>query len=194
MDYETIDKEEMKVTVKNLLARTEKGSIAWECDEYFPAGFLMGDKYEEASKNHISHMGTFSCQLPGFRYELEIHEYVTADKAAFGSLGPKLSVYDENENLLHVAEVSIDEESPEDEYGFIPLCDAIFRRSDEWLSEDFFTYMDMRSFYPEKDITAKHREQPLCKLMERLMNERRVEDFHKMVLDKKFRERLLDTL
>ena len=190
MGADNIYDEEMKLAVNNLLALTEKGTVMWECDEYLPASFMLRDELEDTSTDHITHMVTCSCQVPGRCFELEIDEHIEFDETESGLLGAKLSIFDEDENLLSQAEASMEEDT-EDEYGFVPLCDAIFRRSGEWLKPDFFKYMDERSFYPQKGVTKKHREHPLCRLMERLMNERRIEDFHKMILDRPFREQLL---
>lgn len=194
MKVENIHDDETRFTVANLAAQTEKGAVTWECEEYLPAGFLLGDKWDD-EKDRISHMGTFVYQASSRRYVLEIFACIDIDKSCYGSLDPKLSIYDRVDTLLSIAEADIHEENPEDEYGFIPLCDAIFKRSGEWLEADFFgRYGEELPFYKQKGITKKHREQPLCRLMERLMNERRVEDFHRMILDRPYREQLLNEL
>jgi len=120
-------------------------------------------------------------------------ESINVDNFCRGSINPKLSVYDKNDDLLSMIEVLIDEENPEDEYGFIPLCDAVFKKSADWLEADFFDrYGEKLRFYNEQGVTAKHRGHALCRLMEQLMNERRVEDFHKIILNRSYRDSLID--
>lgn len=188
--------EEVKRIIQNLCEKTQNGSISWECDEYNPASFLLGDEYGEGDERKpcVSHIVTLVYEPSGgARYILEIGGSIQIDKNAPGSLHPKLSVYDADETLLYQEETVIDE-GEADDFGFIPLCGAVFERAGEWLNEDSFTYVDDRHFYPQKGVTKKHRATPLCRLMEQLMNERRIGDFHRIIMDRPYRERLISEL
>lgn len=191
MGAENVFTDEVRFTVDNLTSQMKKGTVSWDCEEYIPASFMLGDKIDNENNHTIVHMGVFSCKIPSRIYKLEIYESIAVNKTCFGLIAPKLSVYDGNNNLLTIAEGSIEEENPVDEYGFLPLCDAIFELTNEWLKSNFFDYYGAcLPFFQEKGITKKHKEHPMCRLMVVLMNERRVKDFHRMVLDRAFREQL----
>ena len=199
------DPEEIKLVIKNLCAKTQLGTITWDCVDYKPASLILGYEYEDDgdTKNYISDLAEFVFEPPGYRYELGISGSIKVDKVCAGYVNPKLDVYQQDGVYLYGEEAIIDEavasrdkdetdtSFQEDEFGFLSLCDSIFQRANEWLKDDFFLYMDNRYFYPMKGITKQHREHPLCRLMVKLMNERRVGDFHKMIMDRPYREQLL---
>jgi len=192
----TFNDEEVKRIIQNLCDKTQNGNIFWVCDEYNPASFLLGDKYGEGDERKpcVSHIVTLVyAPAGGSQYILEISGSIQIDKNAPGCLHPKLSVYDADKTLLYLEETVIDEGGG-DEFGFMPLCDAVFERAGEWLNGDSFAYVDDRHFYPEKGVTKKHRAFPLCQLMEQLMNERRVCDFHRIIMDRMYREQLISEL
>ena len=202
------DPEEIKLAIKYLCTKTQQGTITWNCVDYNPASFMLGYEYEDDgdTKNYISHIAEFIFEPPGYRYKLGISGSIKVDKVCAGCINPKLDVYQQDGVYLYGEEAIIDEavagseddetdtSFQEDEYGFLPLCDSIFQRANEWLKDDFFLYMDNSTFFPMKGTTKKHREHPICRLMVKLMNERRVGDFHKMIMDRPYREQLLTEL
>jgi len=189
------DKEELKNTIQSLCSQTRNRAAVWECVEYFPAAFHLGDEYGEGEekKNYIVHVASFEYTAQGVRYAFGITEDITMGKGNAGCTGIRFYVYETNGETLCGMDEVIDA-ADEDEYGFLPLCDAVYERAGEWLKDDFFEYMDERYFYPMIGTTAKHKRQPLCRLMEKLMNERRAGDFHKMVMDMEYRNKLLNEL
>jgi hypothetical protein len=191
MTADAIHSDEEQFLVKSLLTQTQKGKIVWECEEYLPASFMLGDK-ESDSKDYIMHMVTFIYETKDRRYVLDISESIETETGIV-CVHPILYVYDDQDNLMEQIEDVIDEpKKMEDKYGFLPLCDLMFVKADDWLDDYYFDrYGNTLPFYMQKGITKKHREQPLCRLMERLMNKRQVKDFHKMIMDAPFREQLL---
>lgn len=164
MDIKSIydDVEEVKLVIHSLLTQTEEGKIVWVCDEYEPASLLAG-RDNLAQGECIIHMGTFSHQTPMRCFKLEITETIEFNSVEAGLLSPKLSIYDVGNTLLFETETNIlnDKEDKADEYGFIPLCNAIFKRSKEWLRPKFFQYMNDLYFFPSIGITRKQKNHPL---------------------------------
>jgi hypothetical protein len=189
------DADEIKYMIETLCGKTQKGAVIWKCEEYLPASFLLGSKYGEGDerKSSVSQSATFVCAPPGFKFVLEVFESITVSKNPVGIISPKLEAYDPDANMMFSKEVII-ETADSDEFGLLPLSDAVFERADEWLEDEYFMYMDDRYFYPETGVTKKHKLQPLCRIMESLMRNRNVNDFHKMILNAQFRAQLLSEL
>lgn len=194
--YQEIDKETMELLLGSLAGRTLSGKQKWERLDYKPISF-MREEEEAENDAFISQMFELETEFNGRRYALEMMEQInfpsgkgdisvmlTFDGDRWGKYDFALSFderYDENgpERLKEVFADSV----------IVKLMDAIVPVFEGTEAESWgFSYA---RYYNQIGIEPRWKRMPLVRLGEKLMEEKRMMDFHRMVLDTDYREELL---
>lgn len=194
--YEEIDKETMELLLGSLAERTLSGKQKWEELDYNPISFMQEEEDAE-NDAFISQMFEMETDFNGRRYELEVMEQIdlpsgkgnlsgtlTFDGDKWGKYDFSLSFderYDENgpERLKEVFADSV----------IVRLMDAVvtvFEGTDA--TSQGFSYA---RYYNQTGIEQRWQRMPLVKLGEKLMAEKRMKDFHRIILDMDYREKLM---
>lgn len=194
--YEEIDKETIELLLDSLTSRTLTGKQEWKELGYKPISFMQEDEDAE-NDAFISQLFEMETEFNGRRYVLEIMEQIvfpsgrgdisgtlTFDGGSWGKYDFALSFderYDEN-GPERLREVFADS-------AIVKLMDAVITVFEGMEAENQgFSYA---RYYNQKGIEPKWRRMPLVKIGEKLMEEKRMKDFHRMILDMDYREKLL---
>lgn len=196
--YEEIYQENMEMLLDSLAERTLSGKQEWVELQYYPIGFVQDDDSDEREA-YISHMFELKTEFNGRKYYLELAENISLPSQKgdiFGSI-----VYETNEG-----ERKLDFGLPVDFDGYgenliknqntgaviAELANAVvavFKGTD---AEEFgFSYA---RYFNQSDIKRKWRKDNLVKLGEKLMIEKRMDDFHRAVLETEYWEKLLSEI
>lgn len=191
-------REEEKETLKRIAKLTELGKIKWDCVEYNPLCFMNEDKVEKTSA-YLSQMFTMTTQFNGMPYELEIAEYITIP-AGKGDITLTLTRDDADDFLKIDSMLSGDVDGYEncspDEIGAKYKDDPVMRLAealvpsivDTEVVQDTFEWA---RFINENGISDKLLNHPVVRLAERLFNEHRLLDYHRILFDIPYREKLV---
>lgn len=196
--YEEIYQENMELLLRSLTERTLSGKQEWVELQYYPIGFVQDDDSDEREA-YISQMFELESEFNGRKYYLDLAENISFPSKKGDILGSITYETDEGERKYDfglLADI--------DEYGknsiknqnaravIIELANAVvavFKGTD---AEEFgFSYA---RYFNQSDIKRKWRKDKLVKLGEKLMTEKRLDDFHKIVLEVKYREELLNNI
>lgn len=190
--------EEQMELLKRIARLTEQGKIEWKCVEYNPLSFMNEDKIEETSA-YLCQMFRLTANIDGLPYELEIAEYITVpdgkgDVAVTltrdveddfmkvdAILSGHLEIYDDC-SAEEIAETFKDDPTIIISAVLVPqIVDSdVVKDSFEWAR-----------FINEKGISAELLNDPLTLLVEKLFNEQRILDYHRIVFDLSYRKKLL---
>ncbi len=192
--YEEIDKETMELLIGSLADRTLSGKQKWEELDYKPISFVREDAEDGA---FVSQMFKMRTEFNGRRYELEVMEQInlpsgkgdisgmlTFDGDSWGKYDFALSFdeqYDENgpERLKEVFTDSV----------IVKMMDAVVQVFEGTEAEsEGFSYA---RYYNQTGIEPRWKRMPLVRAGEKLMQEKRMKDFHRMILDADYREEFL---
>lgn len=191
-------REEQKETLERIAKLTELGKVKWECVEYNPLCFMDEDKVDESSA-YLSQMFTLTAEIGGMPYELEMAEYITIPDGK-GDITLTLT-RDDTDNFMKIDSMlsgvmdGYDNCSPSEigaKYRDNPvmrlnkaIVPAVVKT--EVVQETF----EWARFINETGISDELLAHPLVRLAEKLFNERRVLDYHKILFDIPYREKLL---
>ncbi len=196
--YEEIYRENMELLLRSLTERTLSGKQEWAELQYYPIGFVQDDDSDEREA-YISQMFELETEFNGRKYYLDFAENISFPSKKgdiFGSITYETDEGERKYDFGLLADI--------DGYGknsiknqnaravIIELANAVvavFKGTD---AEEFgFSYA---RYFNQSDIKRKWRKDKLVKLGEKLMTEKRMDDFHKMVFEVKYREELLNNI
>lgn len=193
--YEEIDQETMELLLDTLRKRTLEGKQVWGNMYYGPISFMQQDAYENKGA-YISQMFEATTLFNGIEYELEFSEIIdllSCKGNIFGSISYKAEegINKHDFSLLFDSERYDDACVEEVEKSVIvQFADAIIDvfENSEAVAEGF----SYARYFNQKGISPKWKKDVLVKLGEKLMKEKAMQDFHRIVLDIDYRNRLLN--
>lgn len=188
-----------KYYCETLLSQTMSGNISWECSEYFHPSFIKKSSIFSKKESGILlvHSGEFYVQTKNRIYSFQFHEGmdISGDMDVHAMF--QLEIFDLDETHLYGFEAHIDSESPNDECNFFTLVREICKHSSAWLDSIYYEYSDkyidlfLYNSYDAPKIEPSFKKLNLSKLVERLIKEKRIEDFHRLLHEPECREHLL---
>ena len=168
-------REEEKKTLERIAKLTELGKVKWECVEYNPLCFMNEDKVDETSA-YLCQMFTLTAEIGGMPYELEIAEYITVpdgkgDIDEYENCEPsEIGKRYKNDPAMRLTEaivpVVIESEAVQDTF--------------EWAR-----------FINENGIADEILNHPVVRLAEKLFNKHRLLDYHRILFDIPYRDKLI---
>lgn len=180
----------------SLADRTLSGKQKWEELDYKPISFVREDEDSE-NEAFISQMFEMKIDFNGRQYVLEVMEQI-AFPSGKGDISGMITFNGDQWGKYDFA-LSFDERY--DENGLEQLreifADSVIVKLMETVVTVFegteaesqgFSYA---RYYCQKGIEPKWKQMPLVKIGEKLMIEKRMRDFHRIVLDVDYREELL---
>ncbi len=187
-------RQETQLYFNQIVTLSEKGSIEWECTEYNPIGFLDRNRYSEQSAC-ITQMFNFVANIGGLQHELELAEYI---KVPSGEIDIAVTLTRDDDmhflKLDSILSVELDQqtESEPADINDIPVVRLAkylvpIAAETEVVTDAF----EWARFINEKGISRTLLNNPLTKLGEKLCLEHRTLDFHRVILDRAYREELL---
>lgn len=177
---------------------TEQGNIEWKCEEYNPLSFMDEDKIEETSA-YLCQMFRLTANIDGLPYELELAEYITVPDGK-GDVAVTLT-RDVADDFMKVDAMLSGHFEAYDDCTADELADA-FKDDPAMIiskalipklieSDAVADAFEWARFINEKGISDELLNNPLTLLAEKLFNERRILDYHRIVFDLPYRNKLL---
>lgn len=196
--YNEINQETMQILVDTLIQRTQNGTISWHNLQYGSILFLRGPRDEDESEPEILQTFKLTTDFNGVNCELEIHEtislpsgkgniYVSINYIMGGegkdyelALSHDFDKYNEcsAESLKNVYEDS----------SIVKLADVIANLFDGFDTVEYG--FSCASYFMEIDIEPVWKRNLIVKLGRHLLNEKRMMDFHRIILDTDYRHLL----
>jgi hypothetical protein len=184
---------------KTLLSQTKSGLLTWECSEYFHPSFIKKNAIfsDDSSGILLVHDGEFYAQTENRIYNFGFHEGMDISGDMDVHAMYRLEISDLDEKPLYDFEANIDSESTNDDCNFFTLTHEVCRHSIDWLDSVYYEYTDsnidlfLYNSYHAPKINSSFKNLKLSKLVERLIKEKRIEDFHRLLHEPKYREQLL---
>lgn len=195
--FEGLHEETMDILLHTLIRRTKEGKQEWKRVAYSPICFMQSmDGEDEAN---ISQGFEASTCLNGLDYQIELTESVdcvTGKADIFGSITceeqQEVPSYDfglsyqfekyDNASAEQLQEIFKGDVA----IGMADLLLSLFRNSDEVAFG--FSYA---RYFNQIDIKQHWKSNGLVKLGKRLMEEKRMEDLHRILLDIPYRKKLI---
>lgn len=194
---ESLQQEEEREVFNRLVELTERGKIHWECEEYIPISFMDEDTLD-GQPAYLSQMFTLTLQSQDVSYELEMDEYLTVPEGK-GDISLKLT-RPTSDDFMQL-EMALSYDSAYDNYSPDQLSEAykdspILRIATAIVQDMAGQEAVLKTFAwarynNETGISKKLLNHPLTKLGEKLFNERRVLDFHRILFDFPYRQSLM---
>lgn len=190
--------EEQMELLKRIARMTEQGNIEWKCEEYNPLSFMDEDKIEETSA-YLCQMFRLTANIDGLPYELELAEYITVPDGK-GDVAVTLT-RDVADDFMKVDAMLSGHFEAYDDCTADELADA-FKDDPAMIiskalipklieSDAVADTFEWARFINEKGISDELLNNPLTLLAEKLFNERRILDYHRIVFDLPYRNKLL---
>lgn len=198
--YEEIDQETKKLFLATLCKRTLTGKQVWEDMHYNPISFLQKDLIYEEKGACISQMLGATTVLNDIEYEVEIFETIELPSCK-GDISISLYYETEAGENNYDFSLSLDTEQYDNTdaielkkvYGdsiIVQLAEALVNVFENSKAvEKGFSYA---RYFNQEGIDSKWKKDALVKLGEKLMEEKVMQEFHKIILDTKYREYLLN--
>lgn len=195
---DTLQREEEQEVFNRLVELTERGKIHWECEEYIPISFMDKDTLD-GPPAYLSQMFTLTLQVQDVSYELEMDEYLTIPEGkgdiALKLTRPMTEDYMQLETALSY-DSSYDSYAP-DQLGEFYKDSPIMRITaaivqDMASREEILETFEWARYVNQSRISKGLLNHPLTKLGEKLFNERRVLDFHRVLFDIPYRQSLME--
>jgi len=196
---DALEMEEQKELLKRITQLTEQEKIQWKCVEYIPLSFMNEDLVDETSA-YLCHMFRLTAIVEGLPYELELAEYITVPDGK-GDVAVTLTRDIADDFIKVDASLSghferYDDCAAEDisktfkDDPILRISEALVPRivDSEAVKETF----EWARFFNEKVISDELLHNPLTKLAEKLFNEQRIHDYHRIVFDVPYRNRLFN--
>lgn len=195
--YEEIDKETHELLLETLIKRTIEGKQHWNELDYKPIGFIStSDNQNQVAT--VSHMFELKTEFNGRNYELELTEGISFPSRK-GDISGSLYYEDESGPTKYDFSLSFDLDTYDEcsaeelmntykDSVIVKLADVVVQVFENTEAVKFgFSYA---RFFNETGICSKLKKDPLVKLCEKLMEEERFVDFHKIILDTHYRDEL----
>lgn len=190
--------EEQMELLKRIARMTEQGKIEWKCEEYNPLSFMDEDEIEETSA-YLCQMFRLTANIDGLPYELDLAEYITVpdgkgDVAVtltrevaddFMKVDAMLSGHFEAYNDCAADELA---DAFKDDPAMIISKALVPKLIETDVVADTFEWA---RFINENGISDELLNNPLTLLAEKLFTERRILDYHRIVFDLPYRNKLL---
>ena len=198
--YEEIDQDTKKLFLATLCKRTLTGKQVWEDMHYNPISFLQKDLIYEEKGACISQMLGATTVLNDIEYEVEIFETIELPSCK-GDISISLYYETEAGENNYDFSLSLDTEQYDNTdaielkkvYGdsiIVQLAEALVNVFENSKAvEKGFSYA---RYFNQEGIDSKWKKDALVKLGEKLMEEKVMQEFHKIILDTKYREYLLN--
>lgn len=197
-DETLLQREEKQELFHRLVDLTERGKIHWECEDYIPISFMDKDMLE-GKPAYLTQMFTLTLQVQNTFYKMEIDEYLTVPDGKgdihFKLTRPTKDNYLELETAFSF-DSAYDNHTAEElgkackEHPITRMAAAIARDMEN--REEVLENFEWADFAPQKGVSKKLLNHPLVRLSEKLFNERRVLDFHRIVFDIPYRKSLME--
>lgn len=198
--YEEIDQETKKLFLATLCKRTLTGKQVWEDMHYNPISFLQKDLIYEEQGACISQMFEATTVLNDIEYEVEIFEAIELPSYK-GDIS--ISLYYETEAGENNYDFALSFDTEQYNYAdavelkeiygnsvIVQLAEALVNVFENSKAvEKGFSYA---RYFNQEGIDSKWKKDALVKLGEKLMEEKAMQEFHKIILDTKYREHLLN--
>ena len=198
--YEEIDQETKELLLTSLCKRTLAGKQVWENMHYNPIGFLQKDLIYEEKGACISQMLEATTMLNGIEYEVGIFEIIDIPSYK-GNIS--ISLYYETEAGENNYDFALSFDTEQYNYAdavelkeiygnsvIVQLAEALVNVFENSKAvEKGFSYA---RYFNQEGIDSKWKKDALVKLGEKLMEEKAMQEFLKIILDTKFREHLLN--
>lgn len=198
--YEEIDQETKELLLTSLCKRTLAGKQVWENMHYNPIGFLQKDLIYEEKGACISQMLEATTMLNGIEYEVGIFEAIDIPSYK-GNIS--ISLYYETEAGENNYDFALSFDTEQYDYAdavelkeiygntvIVQLAEALVNVFENSKAvEKGFSYA---RYFNQEGIDSKWKKDALVKLGEKLMEEKAMQEFHKIILDTKYREHLLN--
>lgn len=197
--YEDMDKETMELLLGSLAERTLLGKQKWEGLDYRPISFMRENEDAEEDA-FISQMFEMETEFNGRSYSVEVMEQICFPSGK-GDISGTIT-YDGDEWGKYDFALSFDERHSGNDAEHLKEVfadSAVVRLMDAVLSVFEGTEAESRGFsyaryFNQIGIEPEWEEMPLVKLGEKLMDEKRMKDFHRIVLDTDYRTELLEEM
>lgn len=196
--YEEIYQENLEMLLHSLAERTLSGKQEWVELQYYPIGFVQDDDSDEREA-YISHMFELKTEFNGRKYYLELAENISLplqNGDIFGSItyetneGERKSDFGLLVDVDEYGESLIKNQNAEDVIVKLANVVVVVFKGTEAEALGF----SYARYFNQKDIKRKWKKDKLVKLGEKLMTEKRMDDFHRVVLETEYREKLLSEI
>jgi len=197
MDERKFERESM---VKSIAEQTKQGLLKWELFNYLPLGIMDADEYDETPA-YIAQSFDLKTTINGLPYELSITEKIVLP----GGKGDVFIMLTRNvpDMFMQTDEgLSLDfdytDSAPEElaeKYKNNPamiLADVLIPQNID--SDIIGEVMSWARYYNEVDVDKKFSRNKLNKLCKKLFDEQRLLDFHRIVFDMEYRDKLMNEL
>ena len=173
--------EEAEHLLRQLTVLTERGHITWRCTDYNPLSLMPDIQEGKPETAFLAHIVMAEGEYNGQSYEAEIGEYLTIPGSK-GSVDVDLKVIRSGKR---VASYIWDHFSKEAQVRF---ADVVMPQlvGSEAVELGFNQARHSTAYTP--DYIVAH---PLTELSQRLCLERRLLDYHRVVTEPEYREKLL---
>ncbi|HIS29937.1 MAG TPA: hypothetical protein IAB44_00060 [Candidatus Limivivens intestinipullorum] len=190
--------EEDRELLKRITRLTEQGKIKWNLVEYGPLCFMNEDIVDETSA-YLCQMFTLTTKFNGLPYELELSEYITIPDGK-GNIALTL-IRDIEDGFLKIdtalsRDFEIYENCTAEKIAFAYAEDPIMKITAFLVpniidSDIVMEAVEWAAFIYEKGISEELLNDPLVRLAEKLFNEWRPLDYHKILFDIPYRKSLM---
>lgn len=192
--------DEDMILLNGIAKQTKMGAVQWELYDYLPLGVLDENEFIGAPAV-ITHAFEFRTRIAGMPYELSLTEEITLNDRK-GNLSITLK-RDVEERFLKLelslsADVDYEEYSPEElaekykDHPVLLLCNTLVPQCID--SDIVKNVMSWARYYNQVDVNKKYTKDRLNKLCEKLFDEKRLLDFHRIVFDVAYRDKLISSL
>lgn len=190
--------EEQMELLKRIARMTEQGKIEWKCEEYNPLSFMDEDKVDDTSA-YLCQMFRLTANIDGLPYELELAEYITVPDGK-GDVAVTLT-RDVADDFVKVDAMLSGHFETYDDCTADELDDAFKDDPAMIISKALVPNLietdvvadtfEWARFINENGISDELLNNPLTLLAEKLFKERRILDYHRIVFDLPYRQKLL---
>ena len=184
--------------LKQIINLTKQGKIDWECVEYNPLSFMNKDVYDESSA-YLCQMFKLEARIEGIPYELDLAEYITVpDGKGDVAVTLRRNIADDFYQIDDMVSGDLDEYeecSPEEiaaKFGNSPAMSLSNILVPQFASADaVMGTFEWARFINETGIEDELLNHPITRLAKKLFDEHRVLDYHRIVFDIAYREKLI---
>lgn len=190
--------EEIELLIRSIIDQTKSGKINWECTEYNPIGILIPEIQDDDEDPTISHY-----------FEAE---GIVGQRQAFVTLMETINLTNNKANLSGEISLDVNDGTTKQEfslsysakYDMLTAEGVASEFSSHIVSELFGVIvpilvqsevtsdtLEWATFSPGGALPAKYKRMPIVKLCQTLLEEGRIEDFHRIVMDMDYRAALL---
>lgn len=199
---ETLDDvlDEELILINGIAKQTKRGVVQWILHDYLPLGIL--DKGElSGDPAVITQTFEYRTSIAGMPYELSITEGITLDDRK-GDV--YLTLTREVEECFMKIERSLSADMDYEEHSSEELSEKYKDHPVMLLSNTLIplsvgsdiikSVMSWARYYNQVDVDKKYAKDSLNSLCEKLFNEKRLLDFHQIVFDVTYRDKLISSL